>query len=140
MKVINMLKNQHCTFSGDTTIDPIKTIKTFQDVCNVAKANIGHYILPRTATKNDIRDNAYDKLKLIISVFNQGWEPNYSDDNERKWFPYFTYDKNSGAFVFYHYYYYDSYSDVGSRLVMKSEAVAQYVATTFIEIYNEYML
>ena len=134
-----MLKNQHCTFSGDTTIDPIKTIKTFQDVCNVAKANIGHYILPRTATKNDIRDNAYDKLKLIISVFNQGWEPNYSDDNERKWFPYFTYDKNSGAFVCYYFNSYASNANVGSRLVFKSQELAIFAGELFIEIYNEYL-
>ena len=139
MDTIDLLKNHFCDFFGDNTFDPTKTITTFQDVCNIAKVNIEHYILPKTATKNDIRDNAYDKLKLIISVFNQGWEPNYYD-NCAKYYPNFDFDREIGAFSYYHVSSVYYTSTIGANLFMKECMVAEYVAKTFIDIYNEYLL
>ena len=108
---------------------------------------------------------AYLKLRIIVAALNEGWEPQFIP-GEYRWAPYFVlYTKeeidemdeetkarvvfrsgsNASAVggVSYAYAYYDSayvYASIGSRLAFKSEELAEYAGTQFIDIFADFML
>jgi len=111
-------------------------IKTFDDACR----EIG-----TTEEKfNKLYNNyaydtlAYEKLKIIIKALNEGWEPDWSNDNERKWFPYFK--GSPFGFDGTHCAFWSTASSTGSRLCLKSEELAKYCGKQFEHIYREYMM
>lgn len=84
---------------------------------------------------------AYEYLKVITKALNEGWEANYSDRNQKKWFPYFD-TRSSSGFAFY-----DTicrYSGPGagdtSRLALKDEKTATYAGKTFLDLYKQFIL
>lgn len=109
---------------------------------------------------------AYLKLRVITAALNEGWEPQYTEDEKRwyAWYNLYTQDeiddmseeekKNIGlllwggdaingslcglAFALSNYAWSLSSSRVGSRLVFKSQELAEYAAKQFIEIYADF--
>jgi hypothetical protein len=75
-------------------------VKTFEDAYEI----VG--IRPQDITcTNDTKDElAYKKLKIIAQALNEGWTPDWSNSNERKWFPWFEY-KSGFGFSRAHYDY-----------------------------------
>ena len=108
---------------------------------------------------------AYLKIRIIVAALNEGWEPQFIP-GERRWAPYFVLytkeeidemDEETKARVVYRSYshanadggvsfanaYYDSanvYANIGSRLAFKSEELAEYAGTQFIDIFADFML
>lgn len=147
----------------------MKRVQTFQDACS----ELG-YTHPMVQAYDDLMENcgeneadilAYLQLRIIVAALNEGWQPQYTDD-EVRWYPwFFLYTKeeyeeldekdksrcvlrsghysnaNSGlAFAFA--YYASSYSNTyyGGRLAFRSEELAAYAGRQFKEIYAEYFL
>lgn len=108
-------------------------VKTFADACEILgidEDDVWH--------ESDEQDEvAYKQLKVIARALNEGWEPNYNNSNERKWYPWFYMDKPAGFRLC------DCACDltgttVGARLVFKSEELARYAATQFMGLYSSY--
>lgn len=108
-------------------------VKTFEDACEVICIN--QYCVWQDGDDND--EVAYKKLKVIARALNEGWEPDYNNSNQRKWYPWFYMDKPSGFRLFVVYYDY-SFTTVGARLVFKSEELARYAAAQFLGLYSNY--
>ena len=107
-------------------------VKTFDDVLSIAGTTLEQLIHPSDTTD----EAAYKKVKLIAKVLNEGWQPNWKDSDEYKYYPWF--DLSSGSGLAYHGYDYNfSNSFVGSRLCFKSRELAKYAGTRFIDIYTE---
>lgn len=116
-------------------------VKTFQDAViilgsndqEVLKYNILAKYLPEA-------DNILLEQKLIIiaRALNEGWTPNWDNDNEYKYYPWF---RMGSAFVFNYtnYVWAGTTAFGGSRLCFKSRELAEYVGKQFTEIYKEYM-
>lgn len=83
-----------------------------------------------------ISASAYAKLTHIVKVLNEGWKPNWSNENEYKYFPYF---KHKSGFGLSYDVYWFAHSDVGSRLCFKSAELAEYAGKQFADIYNDYL-
>lgn len=115
----------------------ISNINTFEDICKIRNINPEVYKVSENASKEEISDNAYDKLKLIVSVLNEGWLPNWSDSTQQKHYPYFK--KVDNKYFCYDYGSYALYPVVGSRLVYKSRILAEFVVSKFMDIYNKYL-
>lgn len=115
-------------------------IDTFKDICYIANVSPRTFNLPIDSSAQDHRINAYKKIELIAEVLNEGWVPNWADSNENKYYPYFEFDSVAGRFSFYVYHFNSVLSTVGSRLVFKSQKLAEFAGKLFIDIYNEYML
>ena len=108
---------------------------------------------------------AYLKLRIITAALNEGWTPQFTED-EHRYFPWFWLytkeeivkmdkeerkkivlfggDADNGAragFASAHSYDApsDSYALVGSRLCFKSSALAKYAGEQFAEIYFAFM-
>lgn len=107
---------------------------------------------------------AYLKLRIIAAALNEGWTPKYVK-GENKWYPwYWLYTQKeidqmdderkaecvlfgghayNGALAgFASAYSYDapsnSYASIGSRLCVKSEALADYFGKQFIKIWQDF--
>ena len=84
---------------------------------------------------------ALNELFTIAEAWNKedGFVPDFSDCNQNKWFPWFTYDKDAAGFVF------ASSNTVpirasaylGSRLCFKTSERAAQFGKQFIELYNK---
>lgn len=79
---------------------------------------------------------AFGKLELIARVLNEGWEPNWNDNNEPKYFNWFNMD-NGFSFIDVGSSY--QVSIVSSRLCFKSSDLALYAAKQFFDIYKTFM-
>lgn len=109
---------------------------------------------------------AYLKLRIIVAALNEGWEPQFTTD-EYRWYPWFylytqeEIDKMNeakkkrlvlfggnasyGAYCGLAYATSDnawsySYADVGSRLALKSEELADYCGKQFADIWADFVV
>lgn len=85
-----------------------------------------------------ISAKAYLQLVLIAKVLNEGWAPNWEDDDEWKYIPWFKYKAGFGL----SYFGYDGWTSntyIGSRLCFKTKELAEYAAKQFADIYNDYL-
>jgi hypothetical protein len=107
-----------------------RKIKSYEDACERFRIN------PKAVEDNNSPDViAYKKLKIIICAINQGWIPNWNDEYQKKWWPYF---KMSPMFEFSDSYFAYSFScaDVCSSLCIESDEKTTYVGKQFIDLYK----
>ena len=144
----------------------IERIKTFEDACkelgNDHQAVIDYYaICDATSTKDII---AYAKLRVIAAALNEGWEPQFTEDEWRyfPWFCFYTqkeidemdeeeksrvvyrsgsYANARGGVAFAYTHYGSSYTNanIGSRLAFKTRELAEYAGKQFIEIWADFV-
>lgn len=112
-------------------------VKTFDDVLAFAGITDEHYEKVISGLSKD--EAAYWKVKLIAQVLNEGWKPDWTNSNEYKYQPWLKFTAGSG-FAFDGCGYDHSLTRVGSRLCYKSRALAEYAATQFQDIYNDFLL
>ena len=87
---------------------------------------------------------AMNRLFTIAEAWNKadGFEPDWEDTTQEKWFPRFKYDANSAGFA----YAFTSnspsyaYASLGSRLCFKSQSRAKQFGQQFIDLWNEVLL
>lgn len=148
-------------------------IKTFEDAC----AALGNHALvnqyrriaeeqnpPMDGTATDLI--AYLKLRIITAALNEGWEPQFTQDEDR-WFPWYilwtedeladkseewkrdrrltTMQYHRGewaglAFASSSYAPSDAHAGLGSRLCFKSDTLAEYAGKQFIELWMDFYL
>lgn len=121
-------------------------VKTFEEACKAT----GHdpeklpdvSMLPE---KHQASLVAYFKLIIIIEALNEGWQPDWSNWDQYKYYAWFkvktTKTKTAGV-GFSGANYLGSYSGtfVGSRLCLKSSDLALYAGKKFKKLYHEYLL
>jgi hypothetical protein len=124
----------------------MNTIQTFEEAAE--KLGIDPKALPEVSAlpeKHQKAIIAHYKLVIIAQAINDGWEPDWSNDDQWKYYPWFyvdaSADKPSGSGLSYHDY--DSVrsrTDVGSRLCFDSREAARYAGEKFKELYEDYFL
>ena len=119
-------------------------IKTFEAACEALGVN--PKALPdfsNVPPKHQAALIAHFKLVIIAQALNDGWEPDWNNNNEWKYFPWFDMEKSSsnktGFRLDFAINYY-SHSYAGSRLCFKSSELAEYAGKTFIKLYKEYFV
>ena len=129
------------TFGADTfKSNVIDRIKTFADAYEAAdektrdefdrqiNPNLSEHIVARL------------KLILIAKVLRGEWEPDFSNSNQEKWFPWFKFSASSRFDFSYSAYYYDHASTpVGSRLCFPNEELSNYFGKQFIELHRKHL-
>lgn len=115
-------------------------VKTFEDACQVlgiTPDDVLHAAHSEYLKKDIASINAYQKLIIITRALNEGWEPNWNDEDEYKHYPWFYF--NRPGFRFFSAAYLYTGSAVGSRLCFRSSELAEYAASQFLDIYKEFM-
>ena len=111
---------------------------------------------------------AYMQLRIITAALNEGWEPQFTED-ERRWYPYFvlwskdeidnmsdedkdnrelllwggsaSYGTDCGSSYSYSDYGWTAaYAIFGSRLALKTEALATYSGRQFANVYARFYI
>ena len=87
---------------------------------------------------------ALNVLFTIAEAWNKGdeFKPDFSDCEQDKWFPWFTYDKDAEKFVFSGTHSTPIYphTSMGSRLCFKSSERAAQFGKQFMHLYNKVFL
>lgn len=167
----NDCKNTLESLFGEELFKPkdiTERIKTFEDACN--ELGIEHpFVRSYNHWKNygvynqpDI--DAYLKLRIIAAALNEGWEPQFTED-EWRYFPWFylytqkeidemdekeksrvvgrtSYSADAyGGLAFARAYHAptNSYTEHSSRLAFKTSELAKYAGEQFIEIWADYV-
>lgn len=122
-------------------INITEQIKSFED----AMAATGRPNVPDLSNfPEDMREYfaAHYKLAVIAEAINDGWKANYTDDNQKKWFPWLYCAPGSSSFAFddSYYCYSDAYASGASRLCFKSKTKAEYAGRQFIDLWNIILL
>lgn len=81
---------------------------------------------------------AYHKLCVITRAINEGWQPDWSNSDERKYEP-FMYTNSAGlSSVFSDSSPSDEYTTIGSRLSFRDYERATFAVVTFGKLYKDY--
>ena len=86
--------------------------------------------MPYLNPSNDDQEalNAMAALLIFTRAINQGWEADYANSDQRKWYPYFVWDSSVSAFRFDVSYYgwTFAYAYCGARLVFETKELSDY--------------
>lgn len=117
-----------------------KKIKSFEDACQVLGLNPEEFRItfPQKAAHHGNALAAHAKLVIIAEALNGGWQPDWDDYNEYKYYPWFEMSPSGFRCNGYGSGY--AGSDVGSRLCFKSRELAIYAGETFEDLYKDYFL
>jgi len=118
--------------------DVMGRIRTVYDVLNDNSLTLEQWDKEKTEGLSD-DEMAYRMLKLLVKSLNEGWEPDWNDKNQPKYYPWFEMGGSSG-FRFRDYVHWNSGSLVGSRLCFKSKELAIYAGKQFTDVYARFML
>lgn len=118
-------------------------IKSFEDACKHLGLNPNDLpvvdMLPEKDRKSII---AFYKLTIIIRALNEGWEPDWSNWDEWKYYNWFYVEKGedqrSSGFRYFVTYYTHTYALTGSRLCCGTSDDAEYIGKQFEDLYNDY--
>jgi len=110
-------------------------IKTMQDV--YSELGIDKTVFEKSFIFKEDLDAA--KVRLITKVFNEGWEPDWSNSNEYKYLPWFE-PNNSGGFSDSDFIDWHTGTFGGSRLCFKSKELALSIPLQFKTEYENYIL
>lgn len=85
---------------------------------------------------------ALNKLFTIAQAWNKedGFVPDFGDNNQCKYFPWFVYNKDAAGFVFERTNYLPTYATIGSRLCFKTSERAEQFGKQFEDLYNKVFL
>lgn len=162
MKVLEALFGKETFKPKDIT----ERVKSFEDACR--ELGKSHPLVCQYNAIDDVDTNlnAYLKLRIICAALNEGWEPKFTED-EVRWYPWFwlyttqeiedmdeqekqerhlisTGDYETGYAGFAYANSNDAPSatttNVGSRLCLKSEALAVYCGKQFIDLWADFNL
>lgn len=122
-------------------------IKTYEDACK--QLQIDPAALPDVSmlpAKHQKAITAFAKLVIIAEALNGGWIPDWKNDDEYKYYPWFDMnpdaddDKAGLGLSYLDYDYSFSNSIVGSRLCFRTDELARYAGQQFIQLYADYFL
>ncbi len=142
-------------------------IKTFEDACDALGCCPGEVEqMWENGCLTEPDEIAYQKLRMITAALNEGWEPQFTED-ENRWYPWFilyteeelankdeewkqehclrptsSYKGEWAGFAFAFSSSAPSYSGAifGSRLCFKNESLAEYAGMQFIDLYMDLYL
>lgn len=82
---------------------------------------------------------AYHKLIIIARAWNEGWEPNWRDRSQYKYFPWFYVDSAGLACADANYAVADANAYFGSRLGFRTEALANRAKVELRDLYMDFL-
>ena len=94
-----------------------KKIASYEDACRVLNIQPINEEVFNIFPKEDQRSMlAYHKLTVITRALNNGWKPNWDDQNEWKYYPLFRYVNAGLSYAFTSYAATYTAASIGSRL------------------------
>lgn len=119
-------------------------IETFEDACKALNLNSETVIPNFSEYPEEDRKAliAHAKLVIIAKAINGGWKPDWSNDDQYKYYPWFYMagSASGGGFSYGGYDRWTTGSIVGSRLCFETREKAKYAGKQFENLYKEYFV
>jgi hypothetical protein len=80
------------------------------------------------------------KMSIITMVLNEGWEPDWDNSDEPKYYPYFNMSPSGFAFIVAYYDYALAHAGCVSRLRFRTSELARYAGEQFVDIWKAIQL
>jgi len=112
-------------------------IKTFSDAC--MDIGVDEQAFNNKFCGHDNHIIKHAQMIIIADALNEGWTPDWNNDNEYKWYPCFNMKSEFGFDGTYSVSW-NAGSAVCSRLCFKTDKLAKYAGTQFTEIYKGFMV
>lgn len=158
----------HKVFGEDTfkPKDIMERVKTFEDACHELGIEPDKWLQDKAELGFEPDVIAYMKLRIICKALNEGWEPQFTED-EWRYYPWFTlwtedelseksdewktdrhlistgeYQTDYAGLVYANSHIAPSHAPalIGSRLCLKSDTLAVYCGKQFINIWADFCL
>ena len=127
------------TFGKDFFLQKITDrIKSYLDAC----VELGEEPLCESKLKSlGFTDDEIDyrKLKTITKAYNEGWEADYNDPNQKKWVPWFVFSPSGVRFYGSGYDDSDASAGLAARLCFKDQETSDAAGKTFTELYAKFI-
>lgn len=120
-------------------------VKTYADACAVLGIKETLPDVGGLRPKDRPSVTAYYKLIVIAQALNEGWEPDWTNKDQPKWFPWFYFDREKNKTAGFAYAVTSlapasTSAYFGSRLCFKTEALCAYAARQFEPLYEAWIL
>lgn len=135
-----VLKNEVYVMVDDKPEDVRERIKTFEDAYHELekRGNIG-YLMEYDNRWTDSKDLlAYLKLRIIVAALNEGWEPEFKEE-ELRYFAWVGLKYGDATYVYANYGPSYMHPNVGSRFAFKSRELALYAGEQFKDLWIDYL-
>lgn len=136
-KVLEELLGKENLLLGKIT-DQVKTFDEAYDIFMEYDFTDELYRVLQVREKKEL--TCIDKLIIVARVLQEDWRPDYSNGDQRKWFPYFEYKKSGFGFSDTYYDFTLTYARCGSRLCLPTSELAEYFGKQFLSLFNEFLL
>lgn len=119
----------------------IDRIKTYEDACRELGIEDPSITFSGSISEEETLSTiAYIQLRRITEALNEGWKPDWENEDELKYYPWFNMNSSAApGFSFDGYGCDDVLSSVAARLCFKSRELAEYAGKQFEDIYREFM-
>ncbi|GGC14579.1 hypothetical protein [Dyadobacter sediminis] len=111
-------------------------IKTYEDACVLTSIKplsvLDFLFLPEKDQESSL---AHHQLTVIAKCLNDGWEPDWHDNTQHKYYPHFIWGESRLGFMYYNCGWTTCYTAIHSRFVFKSHELAEYAGKQFLSIY-----
>lgn len=120
-------------------------VKTYADACAVLGIKETLPDVGGLRPKDRPSVTAYYKLIVIAQALNEGWEPDWTNEDQEKWFPWFYFDREKNKTAGFadastSLAPASTFANLGSRLCFKTEALCAYAARQFEPLYEAWIL
>lgn len=126
----------------DTPKEPNEAIRDWADAADYINSDYKAFV--KVPAQHYEALAALNQLFLIAEAWNKidGFVPDFSNRNQWKYFPWFTYNNDAAGFVLSATHYAAAYADAlfGSRLCFKTERRAEQFGKQFVELFNKVFL
>lgn len=117
-------------------------LKTWEDACNIKGIDpVKSLPYPKEKDKFEAAMNGIFQMFIITELLCEGWEADYSNTSQYKWYPYFKYQNKASGFGFRasssNFEFAGGFTS--ARLVFPTEQLANYAGKQFISIYNKFL-
>lgn len=116
-----------------------KEIKSYEDACKVLGVQpISENAVAAFPAEDRKSMLAYHKLTIIARAINGGWKPDWDNTNQYKYYPIFYYEAAGLSSAHTYHTASSTLARIGSRLCFKTEAMSDYAAATFADLYTDF--
>ena len=115
-------------------------VNSFENACSVLGLDPKDLpVVDHLPEKDRLSIIAYYKLTVIIRALNEGWEPDWANWSQWKYYNWFYVDSAGFACALTYYTASNAYTFIGSRLCFKTRELATFARENFRELYYEYL-
>lgn len=133
------MKKEKKQVQAEPTFD-FRTIKTFEQACHQVRVTTALPTLLYGCQELMRPTIAAYKLMMIFQAINDGWIPDWSNRDQRKFYPWFSVLSSGFGFSHSGFAYAYAPATAGSRLCADTSEKALYIATQFEQEYKDLLL